>query len=149
MEAMGLSPQNKEIYDPVREKWVDALPEEIVRQRMIRFLVTELGYPAHAILIEKSLSERPCLSRCQGRLPQRRIDILCHEAKTFRPLLLIECKATQIESKMFAQLLGYNAFIKAPLICLASPSAFSLRWEIKRDDLQPHEMPSYEELRRP
>jgi hypothetical protein len=145
MVVMALSPQNRQIYDPIRKKWFDALPEEIVRQKVLSHLVNDLGFPPRYIVVEKKLSELPNLSHLN--LPERRIDILCMEAKTFRPLLLVECKGVSLQEKMFAQALGYNAYIQAPLICLANDTNFLLRWE--KDTLKnlQNQLPSYDQLK--
>lgn len=127
MEATGLSPLSRKIYDPIRKKWVEALPEEIVRQKILSHLVNDLGYPPQSIAIEKSLLE--LLHTSNEAVPNRRIDILCFETKTLQPLLLIECKAVRLEEKMLSQIMGYNAHIGAPLICLANEGEFLLRWK--------------------
>lgn len=146
MEAMGSSSPNKKVYDSIRKKWLEALPEEIVRQKLLYYLVEELGYPAPSIIIEKELSEIPFV--CGKRVPERRIDVLCLEKGGGAPLLLIECKAVRLQEKMVAQVEGYNAFIRAPLICLASERELLLRW---REDLpfsKLEKIPTYEQLTR-
>lgn len=145
MAVMVSSPQRKQIYDPIRKKWVDALPEEMVRQKILGHLVNQLGYPPHAVVIEKKLSELPQV--LEEKVPNRRIDILCLESETLRPLLLIECKAMPLQKKMFAQALGYNAYIKAPLICLANDEGFLLRWESDSSIKERNQLPSYESLK--
>ncbi len=145
MAVMVLSPLRRQIYDPIRKKWVDALPEEVVRQKILSHLVNQLGYPPHAVVIEKKLSELPQM--LEGKIPNRRIDILCLESETFRPLLLIECKAVPLQEKMFAQALGYNAYIKAPLICLANDEGFLLRWENGSSIKERNQLPNYESLK--
>ncbi|MDJ0652149.1 MAG: type I restriction enzyme HsdR N-terminal domain-containing protein [Simkaniaceae bacterium] len=141
---MVSSTQNKKIYDPIRKKWVMAIPEELVRQKILHLLTHELGYPPQAIAIEKKLSELPHLQQIE--VPIRRLDILCCETKTLCPLLLIECKRTPLQQKMFAQLMGYNAFIKAPLICLANDREFLLGWEGPKRAMSLDRLPNYKEL---
>jgi len=101
-------------------------PEEKIRQSVIAFL-EKLGFPSSYIIQEKALSELPHLS-VEAHLPLRRVDILAygliHEA--LKPLLLIECKAESVGQEAFSQLLGYNHFVKAPFIALASKSGFLL-----------------------
>jgi len=140
MAAMVLSPPNKQVYDSIRKKWVEATPEEIVRQKLLSFMVEHLGYPKHAFAIEKKLSE--VVQNAQ--VPNRRLDILCFETKSLKPLLLIECKAVSIHKKMFAQVMGYNAFIGAPLICLANQESTFLRW--KDQEVSQEGLPIYSEL---
>jgi hypothetical protein len=145
MAVMVLSPQRRQIYDSIRKKWVDALPEEVVRQKILSHLVNQLGYPTHAIVVERKLSELPQVS--EKKVPSRRIDILCLESETLHPLLLIECKAVALQEKMFAQALGYNAYIKAPLICLANDEGFLLRWENDSSIKERNQLPTYESLK--
>lgn len=123
---MGSSLPNKKVYDPIRKKWCVATPEECVRQKILIYLIEFLGYPPHAMSIEKKLSELPMV---QGeKIPERRVDILCCESTSCRPLLLIECKGVPLSKKMLAQVSGYNAFIGAPLICLANDQELILGW---------------------
>lgn len=141
---MASSPQNKKVYDPIRKKWVIATPEELVRQKILNLLTSELGYPSHAIVVEKKLSELPHLQ--EEEVPVRRLDILCYETRAFRPLLLIECKGIPLQEKMLAQVMGYNAFIKAPLICLANDGEFLLGWEDPKRVMTLDRLPSYRKL---
>lgn len=144
MAAMVSSPQNKRLYDPIRKKWVGATPEEFVRQKVLDFLTGALGYPSHGIVVEKNLSELPHL---QGEeVPLRRMDILCYETKSIRPLLLIECKKDPLQDKMLAQVMGYNAFVKAPLVCLANDKEFLLGWEDPKRAMVFDQLPSYGKL---
>jgi len=138
---MGLCPPNK-LYDPFRKAYVEATPEEIVRQTLLSFLVEKLSYPKHAIVVEKQLVEFSTLEK--KKIPNRRVDILCFERKTFKPLLLIECKSVPINSKMLGQVMGYNAFVKAPFVCIANQKRLLLSWrdEKKGEDLYSDTLPS-------
>jgi len=136
---MVLFPQNKRVYDFIRKKWVTATPEEIVRQRLLFFMVKNLGYPEESLTVEKKISEI-----VQGsHIPNRRLDILCFNTQTMRPLLLIECKATAIHERMFTQLIGYNFYIDASFICLANHKTVLLRW--KKGETR-RGIPNYSEL---
>ena len=140
MVVMVLSPPNKQVYDLIRKKWVDATPEEKVRQRLLTLMVQQLGYPKHSIVVERSLSE----VTSQTSVPNRRLDILCFEVKTLKPLLLIECKAIPIHQKMLSQVMGYNAYIGAPFICLANQDSLILGWG--NQEIGAHTLPTYSEL---
>lgn len=144
MEAMASSLPNKKLYDPIRKKWVEAFPEEIVRQKILALLI-DLGYSPHFIVVEKNLSDLPLVK--VGALPNRRIDILCLEKETLSPLILIECKGVPIHEKMLPQLLGYNAYIGALLVCLASSQELILDWREGITPLKKGEFPSYEEMK--
>ena len=121
-----------------------ATPEELVRQKILMLLTGKLGYPSHTIAIEKKLSELPHLQ--EKEVPIRRLDILCYESETLRPLLLIECKGIPLQEKMLSQVMGYNAFIKAPLICLANDKEFLLGWEDPKQAMSLDQLPSYKKL---
>ncbi|WP_213319120.1 type I restriction enzyme HsdR N-terminal domain-containing protein [Chlamydiifrater volucris] len=109
-------------------------PEEVVRQKVIQLLTTELGYPKNLLILEKELRTLSILfTKNQNiKLPHRRMDILVVTPKSynyqgekklcvpFQPLLLIECKSKVLNKKTVFQILGYNAFIGAPCIALTS-----------------------------
>jgi hypothetical protein len=101
-------------------------PEEAVRQNMIAFLVS-LGFPRSHIIQEKALSELPHLQKVEG-LPLRRVDILAYGLinNELKPLVLIECKALSTKIEALHQILGYNHFVEAPFIALASKSGYLL-----------------------
>lgn len=120
---------------------MEALPEERVRQGILTHLLNVLGYPLEGIAVERQLSELPYLRRPHP--PNRRIDILCFDVKTLSPLLLIECKGVALKERMTLQLMGYNEYIGAELICLANEREYLL----KRWDGSPlTAIPSYESL---
>lgn len=137
---MASSSQNRQVYDVIRNKWVDATPEEIVRQKLLCLMVEKLGYPKHALAVEKQLSE----VAVSTPVPNRRLDILCFDSKSLKPLLLIECKAVPIQKKMLSQVMGYNFYIGAPLICLANQDSIFLGW--KDQEMTQEGLPSYSEL---
>lgn len=141
---MGSSLQSKKVYDAVRKKWLVATPEELVRQKILRYLTEKMGYPSHAIVIEKKLSELPHLQ--DQNVPDRRLDILCYESRSYRPLLLIECKGIALQEKMLSQVMGYNAYIGAPLICLANEGEFLLGWSDETRPLPFEGLPTYQTL---
>lgn len=46
--------QNRELFDPVRKKYVMAMPEEWVRQLLIQFLIQECKYPLNRMSVERA-----------------------------------------------------------------------------------------------
>lgn len=114
-----------EIFCQIRKKWVAALPEEIIRQRLLRHMIEELGYPPQVIAVEKSLSQIPHLAGM--KLPLRRADILCF-GPTIHPLLVIECKAVPLAPKALRQLVGYNFYLKSSYIALANETELKCGW---------------------
>jgi len=78
---------NKEyIFDIVRKKYVRNLPEEWVRQHIIQYLNKKKGYPIALMSIEKKNEINNIKKRC---------DIVCND-NNGNPVLLVECKATNI-----------------------------------------------------
>lgn len=123
---MGLSTSNRDkIYDEVRNLWVIATPEEIVRQNLLKKMIYELSYPRELISVEKALSEIPFFTSIPA--PMRRIDVACfapkiHPSHALYPLLLIECKENKKEAeKAWQQVQGYNSFLKACFLAIAYP----------------------------
>lgn len=143
---MVLFPLNKrcEIFDPIRQRWVIATPEEMVRQRCLSYLIQRCQFPKESISIEKRLSSFPHVR--QRKIPVRRLDILCYGPRLAFPLLLIECKAIPIQEKMLAQVWGYNTYIKAPFVALIDKQKLRMEWEENGERKYCSFIPTYQEL---
>ncbi|MBM3208513.1 MAG: type I restriction enzyme HsdR N-terminal domain-containing protein [Chlamydiae bacterium] len=119
------APNDHEIYDSIRKKWVKATPEEKVRQSLIQKMINELSYPRELICIEKSLSEIPSAHLSKKEFPDRRVDVVCFMKEgrsALRPLLLIECKeCSSLAESARQQVIGYNHFIQACFVAIAYP----------------------------
>ena len=87
------------VYDPIREKYVHATPEEYVRQKTIQFLIDYMEIPSDRIVVERSLSKLGI----EG--DRRRIDIGFFDSEGGF-MAVIECKES---------LVGFNenAFVQA------------------------------------
>jgi hypothetical protein len=148
---MESSTRSKErIYDRVRNAWVVATPEEIVRQTLLNKMIDELLYPKELIVVEKALSEIPILSTTNA--PLRRIDVACfakniHPDHMLYPLLLIECKESKQDAmEALEQVKGYNRFIRAYFIAVAYPGG-ELFGFLEKDQFSLLEfLPSYPQL---
>lgn len=112
-------------------------PEEAVRQKLLRRMVQELGFPKGLVAVEKGFSN-------QGR----RFDILCYAnlSGTLAPLLLVECKAGSLSQEAFQQALGYNETIRSPFICLANQTEISTYWRQQGVWASVPFLPSYAQL---
>ncbi len=113
--------RRQHLFDEVRQKWVVAMPEEIVRQSLVQKMVRDLGYPKELLALEKDLKELPHLKNEEAQLPSRRADLICfakgiHPDYPLFPLLLIECKERGLTQSAREQVIGYNYFVKAPFI---------------------------------
>ncbi len=93
------------IFDGLRKKWLQLLPEEWVRQHVVQYLIQERDVPAGLIGIEKGF-------QFQGM--QRRADLIVHDRQG-APVLMVECKApsVKISQDVFDQVARYNMVIHA------------------------------------
>lgn len=119
------SAKNEFLYDPIRKKRVGKTKEELIRQRLVQHMIHDLGYPAALIAVEKELSQLPHLKLTPiHQIPKRRADIIVFAKDPgnvdLKPLMMIECKAVPLLPKFANQVIGYNAFVRAPFIALAN-----------------------------
>lgn len=148
---MGSSSLSRNLlFDPVRQIWVKATPEEIVRQRWMEHMMSSLGFPKELFVIEKNLAELPHL---QGkRVSDRRIDLLVYVPLLERldPLLLIECKQGSLSSLHTEQLIGYNVHVGAPYVALVNHDEvrFGFRRAGAGEYQFHHFLPSFAELKK-
>jgi len=101
-----------QVFDIIRKKFIDITPEEWVRQHIVHFLIQHKQVPTSMISIEKQL----ILNNTK-----RRTDIVIFNS-LLKPLLIIECKAPQIEINQLTinQALRYNIELKVPAIFLSN-----------------------------
>lgn len=100
----------REIFDPVRRRFVPLTPEEAVRQSYLRYLVDELGFPLIAITVEKKVVYNGMT---------RRYDIVaCRSDGSI--LLLVECKAETVplSGDTLYQAAMYNHVLQAEYVVL-------------------------------
>jgi hypothetical protein len=99
----------KELFDPVRKRYVACTPEEIVRQAYIKYLTEALCVPIANISVEKKLLVNK---------QTRRFDIVV-SAKG-QCVAVVECKAPTValsEDTLF-QAAAYNSVLQAKYIVL-------------------------------
>ncbi|MGE5425265.1 MAG: type I restriction enzyme HsdR N-terminal domain-containing protein, partial [Syntrophothermus sp.] len=90
----------REIFDPVRKRFVALTPEEWVRQNFIQYLNGIKNYPLSLLGIEIPLVYNGLKKRC---------DILvCNNSG--KPRLIVECKAPEVKisQDVFHQVAIYN-----------------------------------------
>lgn len=138
----------------VRRRRVAALPEEIVRQHVLKHLV-ELGFPLSLIVVEMSLEQMPHISSSPANSADsaRRADIVCfakdiHPLHSLYPLLLVECKAVKLTSKTLTQVTGYNHFLKAHFIAVANQKELRTGWfdPVRKAYTFVEHLPSYSQM---
>jgi hypothetical protein len=138
----------KQVFDPLRNEWVAATPEEVVRQTWIQRMIHELKFPKELLAIEKELTALPHLQESKGLLPARRIDLLSYMKKgdAVSPLLLIECKESVLTQEALDQALGYNHYVKAPFVAIVNQSEVRFRYQLACRSCEIPRLPSYLEL---
>ncbi len=108
------------IFDPLRKKWIQLLPEEWVRQNFIQYLLLQMRYPAALIAVEKEIQ--------LGEL-KKRFDLLVYDAN-HQPWMMIECKSMdiQLEESVLQQVLLYNMSIPVPYLLITN-GAYCRGWK--------------------
>ncbi|MEN0003428.1 MAG: type I restriction enzyme HsdR N-terminal domain-containing protein [Bacteroidota bacterium] len=100
------------IYDPFRKKWLVLLPEELVRQLFLQYLIQEKKYNKNFIGIEQQLTVNTLQKRC---------DILVYDPE-INPWLIVECKAprVKIDDKVLHQIITYNMELQVQYLVLTN-----------------------------
>ncbi len=108
----------RQIWDNIRQKYVSATPEEMVRQQVIHYLINERLFPVTSIAIEKGLELNGL---------QKRFDVLIYSEK-FEPLILVECKAASVKLSEAAvqQAANYNMVLRVPYLLITNGTQWIL-----------------------
>lgn len=128
------------IFDPIRKKYLVAGPEEIVRQHLIRFLISDRNYPSSKIMVEQSIKLFDL---------KKRIDLVIYN-KDIEPILLVECKAPEIpiNQKVLDQIGRYNIKMRVPYLLVTNGlNHFNYKIDFKHNSFVAlSDIPHYEEL---
>ncbi|MBQ6122176.1 MAG: type I restriction enzyme HsdR N-terminal domain-containing protein [Clostridia bacterium] len=89
------------IYDPIRQKYLHLTPEEVVRQKTIKFLMKRLGVPQNKIIVERGLNTLGV----EG--VKRRIDIGVLDEEGLL-VAVVECKASLLGIEEAAHIQAQN-----------------------------------------
>lgn len=110
----------KEVFDPIRKKYVLLTPEEGVRQFVIAFLQSQCGVPAGHIAVETGLKlyDRPF--RTDLRISNRQ----------GKSVMVIECKrpTVALTQDVMEQAMRYNMLQKERFVLITNGKGF-LCWE--------------------
>ncbi|HEU4473098.1 MAG TPA: type I restriction enzyme HsdR N-terminal domain-containing protein [Flavisolibacter sp.] len=123
------------VFDEIRKAWLLLTEEEWVRQNFVQYLIRHLNYPAASIALEKEI-------RVNGL--RKRFDILVYDDH-FQPLLLVECKApnVQLQEAVLQQALRYHMTVPVSYIIITNGS-FTLGWHRSGGELElMNEIPGY------
>ena len=102
----------REVFDPVRRRWVALTPEEWVRQCTIQRLHNVGGYPLEVMQVEGAITLNGMTRRC---------DIVVYD-KEVRPYIIVECKneSVALTQKVLDQACRYNLVLQVPYLCLTN-----------------------------
>lgn len=108
----SVSDGRRQIYDPIRRRFVTLTPEEEVRQHTLKMLVEQALVPAGLIAVEYSIRVNRLDKRC---------DIVVFD-KSGTPLAIVECKAphVKISDKVLDQAVRYHSTLKPKYIILTN-----------------------------
>lgn len=102
----------RDIFDPIRRRYVRLTPEEWVRQHFVQYLIRQHGVPRGLVAVEYAFTDR--------QMP-RRADIVVHDRQG-APLLIAECKApgVSIAQETFDQAARYNRVLRVPYLVVTN-----------------------------
>jgi hypothetical protein len=135
--AIRITNGKKEIFDPIRCRFVLCTPEEAVRQTYIRYLMNVLQVPSVAISVEKKITYNNLT---------RRYDIVVFSKE--KCLLVVECKSPTIKlSEITLQQIGvYNSHLQAKYIILFNGKQEIIYKKIDEKYVQEDKLPLYGEM---
>ena len=139
-EELSTAEMKERLRCIVRQRWIEASPEEKVRQALLHYLIHDLQYPKGRFSVESMVL-------VNGQ--RRRTDILVHDAYG-GILLIVECKAPgiAIDEKTLAQIAMYNHALDAPYLILSNgkENHVFLLDKAKKEMKNLSVIPSYTEL---
>lgn len=132
----------REVFDPLRRRFVRLTPEEWVRQHFVSFLINQLHYPAALMQNEVKLSVNGVERRC---------DTVLFDRIGGRPRIIIEYKAPSVSlsARVFQQINSYNSVLRADYLMVSNGRVhfcLHLDYEASRADFLPT-LPTFEELK--
>lgn len=121
--------KHDEIQCLVRRKWLKLEPEEWVRQHLIAYLSTSLGYPIGLMAVEHRLTLNGV---------EKRADLVCYN-NDGQPVLLAECKAPAIKLSQdtLDQAARYNLVLQVPNLLITNGNE---HYAVRTDINQPVEI---------
>lgn len=138
----------KDCYlDPIRKMLIYVTPEETVRQKVISYLIKDLGVPAEMIAVEEHLSH-------YGVQSKRRADIVIHQVddteEVLSPIAVIECKAPNVflSERTADQMLDYANLLGCEYaVMINGIDCFSYKYmDDANEYVQIEKLPSYSDM---
>lgn len=109
--------KGKRYFDPIRKIFVSITPEELIRQKMIRYMIDYMSVPFQIIGTEEHLSHFG-VNKYNGRM-----DIVIKNCNNNEVLTVIECKSERVfieSSQAIEQVMNYSKLVKAKYFCLVN-----------------------------
>lgn len=127
-----------QIYDPVRKKWFQFSPEEYVRQHVIQYLIHQKEIPLSLIAVEKQIEVNNM---------KKRFDLLVFNLKAC-PIILIECKAPEVElnENVILQIANYNTVFKVKYLFVTNGLQHYCYWLNQNNYSRIKELPEFDKL---
>lgn len=136
-------PGGTSFVDPIRNIFVQCTPEEVVRQKTIHFLQSDLGVPLERISVEESMAH-------VKRGKRGRADIVVYrDDKKKDALLVIECKAPEVDVSCYIvreQAEGYLKILNADYYMLINGHQIIMYKYNSGLAIEIEGIPSYREL---
>ena len=130
------------VYDFIRKKDILLLPEELVRQCVLHFLVESIGVSKNLIRVEKGIKVNGLFRRC---------DVVVYDRNAL-PVLIVECKkpSERLTQKVFSQIAMYNIPLQVPNLMVTNGSTnYFCEIDHENNDYRFIEMlPSFQEMLR-
>ncbi len=132
-------------FDPVRKKFVFVTPEETVRQRLIPWLLEEIGVPENFLRVEGKFTR-------YGLNVKTRADFIveARDAKenSVYPVAVIVCKSPEVslDDAAFRQMFNYAADLGCEFCALTNGEEFFSFYFDGERDVQLDELPTYSRM---
>jgi hypothetical protein len=104
-----------DVFDPIRKRFVRLLPEELIRQLVVHYLIEEKKYLPQRLRVEVGFKVLKLSKRC---------DILIYDNE-LKPALMVECKSAHVplNQAVFDQIARYNLPYKVPILVVTNGMA--------------------------
>lgn len=128
----------REVYDPVRKKYVTLTPEEGVRQFVIEFLQGRCGIPAGYISVERGLRVYRNFFRTDLQVRNRRNV----------PALLVECKrpSVPLDEQVLEQAMRYHIATQERFVVITNGGDFKCYERFAEGWRERERYPDWQEL---
>lgn len=124
------------IFDIFRKKLILLTPEEWVRQHILHYLHTHLGYPKGLLKVESGVNYNRRIKRS---------DIVVYD-NLGKPYMLVECKAPSVKigQSTLEQAAMYNRTLKASIVLLTNGlTHYTFRLSAQGEIINLTEIPKY------